>query len=74
MITLSSLKSADIPNPEAWDAGGVPVYHKRRGELCEDMVSKGRERSTGKIYYCLRLADGFRTYDSLAALKKALRA
>ena len=73
MITVSSLKASDIPEPE-YASGETPVYRKRWGAIGEFLVSKGRERSNGKIYYCLRLADGFRTYDSLAALKKALQA
>ena len=73
MLTVSNLKPSDIPDPESWDAGEVAVYRKRRGMLEEFPISAGRERSTGRIYYCLRLADGFRTYPSLSALKTALR-
>ena len=71
MITVSNLKSSDIPEPE-YARGETPVYRKRWGAMGEFMVSKGRDH--GGIYYCLRLADGFRTYDSLAALKKAMQA
>lgn len=60
MLTLSNLKTGDIPEPE-YASGETAVYSKRRGQWCEWPVSKGRERSTGRIYYCLRLADGFRT-------------
>ena len=73
MLTLSALKASDIPDPEAFGSCEVLVYSKRWGQWCESPVSKGRERSTGCIYYCLRLADGFRTYDSLAGLKAAIR-
>ena len=72
MITVSSLRPNDIPAPE-YAHGETVVVRKRRGVNEEFMVSKGREYG-GRIYYCLRLADGFRTYDSLAALKQALRA
>jgi len=72
MITVSSLKASDIPDPEAFGSCEVLVYSKRWGQWCESPVSKGRDH--GGIYYCLRLADGFRTYDSLAALKKAISA
>lgn len=71
MITISKLKSSDIPEPE-YAYGETLAYSRRRGELCEWRLSKGRDH--GGIYYCLRLADGFRTYDSLAEMKKALRA
>lgn len=73
MLTLSALKASDIPDPE-YANGETMAYTRRRGELCQWPLSKGRERSTGRIYYCLRLADGFRTYDSLSALKAAVRA
>lgn len=73
MLTLSALKASDIPDPE-YANGETMAYTRRRGELCQWPLSKGRERSTGRIYYCLRLADGFRTYDSLAGLKAAVRA
>ena len=73
MLTLSALKASDIPDPE-YANGETMAYTRRRGELCEWPVSKGRERSTDRIYFCLRLADGFRTFDSLAALKGAIRA
>ena len=73
MITISSLKASDIPEPE-YANDETRVYSKKWGEWGEWLVSKGRTRSDGKIYYCLRLADGFRTYDSLAALKRAISA
>ena len=73
MITVSSLRANDIPAPE-YAYGETVVIRKRRGVNEECLVSAGRERSNGKIYYCLRLSDGFRTYASLAALKKALQA
>lgn len=71
MLTIASLRPNDIPAPE-YAYGETIVYSKRRGVTCEWRVSKGREH--GRIYYCLRLADGFRTYASLAALKSAVRA
>ena len=73
MITISALKSSDIPEPE-YATGETMAYSRRRGEYCEWPLSKGRERHNGRIYYCLRLADGFRTYGSLSALKKAITA
>ena len=73
MLTLSALKSSDVPEPE-YARGETYVYAKRGPFLHRFDISKGRERSTGRIYYCLRLADGFRTYDSLAGLKAAVRA
>ena len=73
LLTVSRLKASDIPAPEH-ARGETLAYSKRRGELCEWPVSKGRERSTGRIYFSLRLADGFRTFDTLSALKVAIRA
>ena len=58
LLTVSRLKASDIPDPEAFGSYEVLAYSKRRGALCEWPLSKGRERSTGRIYYCLRLADG----------------
>ena len=71
MITVSNLKASDIPEPE-YATDETRVYSKKWGEWGEWLVSKGRDH--GGIYYCLRLADGFRTYESLAALKKAISA
>lgn len=73
MLTLSTLKATDIPEPEQ-ARGETHVYAKRRGQDWHRFdISKGRTRSNGRIYYCLRLVDGFRTYDSLGQLKTALR-
>ena len=71
MITVSALKSSDIPEPE-YARGETMVHRKRWGEIGEFHVSKGRDH--GGVYYCLRLADGYRTYGSLAELKRALSA
>jgi hypothetical protein len=73
VLTLSALKASDIPDPE-YASGETRVYSKRRDGLCEWPVSKGRSRIDGRIYFCLRLADGFRTYPTLSALKGAIRA
>ncbi len=73
-VPLSRLTPADILDPEAPGARAINVYRIRRGAMEVFEVARGRERSTGRAYYTILLADGYRTFGSLAALKKALRA
>jgi hypothetical protein len=69
---VSSLKASDIPDPRSFGAAEVVAYTRRRGVLCEWVIGKGI--AYGRAYYTLRLADGYKTFDSLAALKKAVTA